>query len=82
MIICCVTDANKSQYFLRVKRRLLELESNFIEKFEIFMKFHLIFSVTFPPDLTEFYNFIMCVVDYDTPTFRSADLLKKLKNFK
>ena len=59
----------------------LELESNFIEMFEIFIKFHLIFSVTFPPDLTDFYNFIMCTVDYDTPRFQSADLLKKLKHF-
>ena len=71
VIICCVTHANKSQYFLQAERRLLELESNFIETFEIFIKF-----------LTDFYNFIMCKVEYDTPTFPSADLLKKLKHFK
>ena len=81
-LICCTnnTGDNRGQYFLRAERKLMQFtDLDFIQSFEVFCKFQLIFKVLFPTELVDLYNFILTTMSMAEPSFCTASLLQKFK---
>ena len=66
-------------YYMRAERQILELETDILAALEIYFKFNVVYENKIVPELADFFNFILSIVDFDVPTIRSANLIKALK---